>query len=225
MIKIQMPMSKEYSHQQTARPAARLRFWPFALVALGAVALCGCGSNPAWKSQSFAFALLDYSPPAVSKTNVVALRRVTISPLFQSHSFIYRTGENSYEQDPYSGFFTPPERAIEQPIRAWLRDGGALGYIVDPGSGLSPSLMTDISVNELYGDFRKKGHPAGVLQIHFILYETSKGGPGRVLLDKVCTRQTAMTKATPAALMVAWDADLREIMTEINSELKQLPLN
>jgi hypothetical protein len=34
-----------------------------------------------------------------------------------------------------------------------------------------------------------------------------------------------MPKAAPAALMAAWDADLREIMADINSELKRLPLH
>jgi ABC-type uncharacterized transport system auxiliary subunit len=218
-------MSKEYSNQQMTKPAARARFWPFAILALGAAALCGCSSEAAWKSQNFAFALPGTPPTAGSKTNVVALRRVTISPLFQSHSFIYRMGENTYEHDPYAGFFIPPERAIEQPIRAWLQDGGDFGSVVEPGSALSPAFTAEVSVNELYGDFRKTGHPAGVLEIHFILYEISKGGPGRVLLDKVCANSTPMTKATPVALAAAWDADLRKIMAEINSDMKKLQLN
>jgi hypothetical protein len=63
------------------------------------------------------------------------------------------------------------------------------------------------------------------MEIHFILYEVGQDGPGPVLLDKICARRTAMPKAAPAALMAAWDADLREIMADINSELKRLPLH
>ena len=162
---------------------------------------------------------------AASKTNIVALRRVTIAPLFQGRSFTYRMTEDTYEHDPYAGFFVRPERAIEQPIRAWLRIGGAFGSVIEPESGLSPSLVAEVSVDELYGDFRKPAHPAGVLEIHFILYELRQDGPGPVLLDKVFAHQTPMAKATPAALSAAWDADLRAIMADINTELKRLPLN
>ena len=102
---------------------------------------------------------------------------------------------------------------------------GLLGCVVEPGSALNPTLTAEVSVNELYGDFRKTGHPVGVLELHFILYEISKDGPGRVLLDKVCAHQTPMAKATPAALSAAWDSDLREIMADINSDLKRLALN
>src|SRR5271157_755049 len=190
-------MSKEYPNNPMPEPAARIRFCSFVLLALGAVALCGCGSEPAWKSQRFAFTLPADPAAAGSKTNVVALRRVTISPLFQGRSFIYRTAENTYEQDPYAGFFVPPGRALEQPICAWLRAGGAFGCVVEPGSGLNPSLVAEVSVNELYGDFRKTAQPAGALEIHFILYELNRDGTGRILMDKVCAHRTPMARAAP----------------------------
>jgi hypothetical protein len=38
------------------------------------------------------------------------------------------------------------------------------------------------------------------------------------VLDKVCARETPLAQKTPGALMVAWEADLRQIMEEIHSE-------
>jgi len=217
------PMPEQYPN--TRSPAARIRLCSFVLLALAAAALCGCGSEPVWRSQSFAFALPTEPPAAASKTNVLAMRRVTVSPLFQSRSFTYRMAENSYEHDPYAGFFIPPARALEQPIGAWLRDGGAFGSVLEPGSGLTASLVAEVSINELYGDFRRPAQPAGTMEIHFVLYELKPDGTGRVLLDRVCARRTPMAKAAPAPLAAAWDADLRDIMTEINADLKRLPLN
>ena len=96
----------------------------FTSIAILSLVLCGCASGPAWKRQSFAFSL----PADPSTTNAtqkaVGLSRVSISPIFQSRSFTYRTGENSYEQDPYAGFLIPPERALAEPIRAWMRVSG-----------------------------------------------------------------------------------------------------
>jgi len=182
-----------------------------------AAMLCGCASGPRWTQQTFAFALPSDTPDAIANTNLVALRRVSISPLFESRSFTYRTAEDSYEQDPYAGFLIPPEQALAQSIRAWMRASGALGRLVLPGSDLAPSLVAEVSVSELYGDFRKKSQPVGTLELHLICYKVSDGIPGRIVLDKVCAHETRMATRTPAALMAAWDVDLREIMEEINS--------
>jgi cholesterol transport system auxiliary component len=185
---------------------------------LAVVGLCGCASDSVWKRQVFAFSIPADPPTTSAQTNIVALNRVSISPLFQSRSFTYRQSENTYEQDPYAGFLIPPERALAQSIRTWLRGSGLFGRVVDPGSGLTPNLIAEVSVNELYGDLRKGSQPVGTMEIHFICYEVKDELPGRVVLDKVCSHEAPMTRKTPSALMAAWDDDLREIMQEINSE-------
>jgi cholesterol transport system auxiliary component len=183
-----------------------------------AIFWCGCASNPGWKRRAFAFSWPADPPATNPRTNIVALNRVSISPLFQSRSFTYRTADNTYEQDPYAGFLIPPERALAEPIRAWIRGSGVFGRLVEPGSGLTPTLVAEVSVNELYADFRKPSRPVGTMEIHFLFYEVTDGTPGRVVLDKVCAHETPLTRKTPDALMAAWDADLREIIEEINSE-------
>jgi ABC-type uncharacterized transport system auxiliary subunit len=186
-------------------------------ILLAAAILCGCASNPRWKQQEFAFALPPDSPTASAQTNIVALNRLSISPLFQSRSFTYRTAEDTYEHDPYAGFLIPPERALEEPIRAWMRASGLFGRVAEPGSALPATLIAEVSVNELYGDFRQASQPVGTMELHFILYEVRNGAPGRVVLDRVCAHETPLARKAPDALMAAWDADLREIMEEINS--------
>jgi len=185
---------------------------------LAACVLVGCASNPRWKRQVFAFSLPADPPTTNAQTNIVALSRVSISPLFQNRSFTYRTAENTYELDPYAGFLVPPERTLAGPIRAWMRASGVFGRVVEPGSGLTPTLVAEVSVNELYGDFRQASRPVGTMEIHFICYEVKDGDPGRIVLDRVCAHETPLARKTPNALMAAWDADLREIMGEINSE-------
>jgi len=190
----------------------------FAPIIFATAVLCGCTSGPSWQRRAFAFASPTDAPPNNTGTNVLALTRVSISPLFQSRSFTYRTAENVYEQDPYAGFLIPPERALAESIRAWLRAGSAFGRVVEPGSGLVPTLVAEVSINQLYGDVRQTSKPVAMMEIHFICYEVQEGTPGRVVLDKVCARETPLTGRTPAALMAAWDVDLREIMEQINSE-------
>src|SRR5262249_50359172 len=109
-------------------------------------------------------------------------------------------------------------RALAESIRAWMRASGAFGRVLEPGSGLAPTLIAEVSINELYGDFRNTSQPVGRMELHFICYEIEDGAPRRVVLDRVCARETPLAKKTADALMAAWDADLHEIMQEINSE-------
>ena len=99
-------------------------------ILLVAAILSGCASGPGWQRQTFAFTSPADPPSQKARTNIVALSRVSISPLFQNRSFTYRTGEHAYEQDPYAGFLVPPERALAEPIRAFMRAGGAFGRVV-----------------------------------------------------------------------------------------------
>jgi uncharacterized lipoprotein YmbA len=191
----------------------------------GAVALAGCGTNPAWKRQTFAFSAPAAPIVYTSRTNLVALARVTISPLFKSQSFTYRTAEDTYEQDAYAGFVAPPDRELEEAIRAWLRKAGSLGIVVEPDSGLTPSLVVEASIDELDGDFRNAAKPDGAMAIHFTIYKENEDGPGAVLTDRICACQTPLADRSPAALMAAWDADLRQIMEQINSEYAKANIN
>ena len=194
-------------------------------IILTAGVLCGCSPGPGWQRRAFAFTAPADPPAAKNQTNFASLGRVSISPLFQSRSFTYRTGENAYEQDPYAGFLIPPERALAEAIRASLHASGAFGRVVDPGSALAPTLVAEVSVNELYGDFRKPSQPNGTMEIHFVCYEVKEGAPGRIVLDKTCVRGTPLARKTPAALMEAWDIDLRQIMEEINAEYAKASSN
>jgi len=188
-----------------------------AAILLATALLGGCTFGSGWKRQVFAFSLPANRPAAEEPSDTVALNRVTISPLFQSRSFTYRIAEDSYERDPYAGFLIRPEQALAEAIRARMRASGVFGRIVPPGTDLAPNLVAEVSVTELYGDFRKRSQPVGTMQIHFICYKVTDGGPSRTVLDKVCARETPMTARTPEALMAAWDSDLREMMEEINS--------
>jgi len=99
-----------------------------------------------------------------------------------------------------------------------MRSGGVFGRVLEPGSGIMPTLIVEVSINELYGDFRNPAQPVAIMGLRFMCYEMQDGAPRGVIFDKFCSRQTPLARKTPAALMSAWDTDLREIMNEINSE-------
>ncbi len=185
---------------------------------LAAAFFCGCGANPVWKRQTFAFSVPAAPPANGATTNVIALKRVSISPLFQSQSFTYEVGENAYEHDPYAGFLISPERAVAEAMRSWMRNSRAFGNLAEPGSALIPNVLVEATVTELCGDFRQPSHPGGVMEIHFVVYQADGGFAGRVLVNKTYSHESALARKTPTELMVAWETDLREILESLRAD-------
>lgn len=106
-----------------------------------------------------------------------------------------------------------------------MRASGTFGSVLEPGSGITPTLIMEISINELYGDFRKPAEPLGTMGLHVICCEVQDDLPRRVVFDKLCSHETPLARKTPSALMAAWDADLQEIINEIGSNYANTTIN
>jgi uncharacterized lipoprotein YmbA len=187
--------------------------------------LCSCASRAHWKREAFALAAPSRETgSAVAHTNVLSLHRVTVSSLFDDQPLVYRTGENSYERDPYAEFLVPPNRMLEQCLRTYLRNGHVFADVLDPGSSLKPSYSMEVSATELYGDFRQPDKPFAVLQLRFLLYNTDHPNRGRVLWERELSKRLPLAHRTPAALVAGWNAGLQQIMEEVNTELEHLAI-
>ncbi|MDB6068382.1 MAG: uncharacterized protein JWR26_4590 [Pedosphaera sp.] len=187
-----------------------------------AMLLCGCASRAHWKKEAFALDVPSGQAGSVAHTNVLLLHRVTVSPLFDGQPLVYRTGENSYERDPYAEFFVTPNRMLEQCLRKCLRNGHAFADVLDPGSSLKSSCSMEVSTSQLYGDFRQTNQPFAVLQLRFLLYSTEPANLGRVIWQREFSKRLPLTRRTPAALVAGWNAGLQQIMEEANTELRHL---
>src|SRR5690242_2332439 len=80
------------------------------LIVLGMAILSGCLSRPSLSPQFFTFSTpAANSAPPIDAWRVLAMRQLTIAPPFAGQSCVYRTGDLSYEQDPYGQFLVPAE--------------------------------------------------------------------------------------------------------------------
>ncbi len=156
---------------------------------------------------------------SLTSTNVLSLRRVAVSPLFEGQSFVYRTGQDSYERDPYASFFVVPARMFEECLRHELRGGGAFAQVAEPGSALTPSHSAEVNVSDLYGDFRNPAHPAAVLRLRILLFHAASRS-GDLLWEKEFSARIPFATRTPAALVAAWNQGLRQIMSRLDADLK-----
>jgi ABC-type uncharacterized transport system auxiliary subunit len=181
----------------------------------------GCLSRAPMKIETFAF-----SAPTMNETNSVAGRRVLsiralqIDPPFDGRSLVYRTGEFSYQRDPYAQFLSLPADALTAPITEMLRTDGRFSEVVKTGSAVRPNTLAEININELYGDIRKPGSPNAVLAMQVIFMNATNGLPSDVILQKKYSRRIPMISATPAALMEGWNQALDEIFADVASDLR-----
>lgn len=193
----------------------------YALLFLSTFALGGCLSKSPMDVQTFAF-----SAPTSSSTNeaangrVLGLKTLQVAPPFDGRSFVYRTGEFSYERDAYAGFLGLPAEMLVAPVTELLHGDGCFSAVVKMGSAARPNTLIEININELYGDIRKSDSPSAVLTMQVILTDAKNGMPGKVILQKDYSRRIPMKSTAPEALMAAWNQAFVEIFADVASDFR-----
>jgi cholesterol transport system auxiliary component len=182
---------------------------------------CGCLSRPPLNEQTFAF-----STPALLTTNaptghrLLRIKSLQISPPFDGRSFIYRTGEFSYERDPYAEFLGLPAEQLAAPVSEILYGNGCFSDVAEAGSADQPNALVEVTITQLYGDIRKPKAPFAVLAMQVTFLEATNGLPGKVVIQRNFSRRIPMTSTTPAGLMAGWNRALVEILAEAASDFR-----
>ena len=193
------------------------------LIACLCLLTTGCLTRPALTVQTFDFTAPETNTAAASAAQaqgpVLAIRTLKIMPPYDGCSFVYRTGESSYVRDPYAEFISAPAQLLAPQIGQLLVQDGHFSSIVRPTGGVKPDQLAEITVSQLYGDFRDRAHPQAILTLRFTLLSATNGMTGQVLFQKAYTRSLPMDSASPVALIHAWNQALTEITTEISSDL------
>jgi ABC-type uncharacterized transport system auxiliary subunit len=182
-------------------------------------AITGCLSRVAPPTRTYAFSPADAPPRQFVNSQVLAMRALKVASPFDGRAFVYRIGDTSYIRDPYAEFLDPPTNEIASPLRERLRGGGNFLAVEEPGSVVKPNVLSEVSVTELYGDFRKPDRPAAVFTIRFVFIDAPNGIPGTIFLAREYSRNEPLNERTASALMDAWNRELEEILAEVNTEL------
>jgi cholesterol transport system auxiliary component len=198
------------------------RWIPGALLLVAALTLGGCLSKPAMNEQTFAFSVPASSAASgTTGSRVLGIRTLQVGPPFDGRSFVYRTGEFSYERDQYAEFLGLPAEMLTGPVTELLRGNGCFSAVVKMGSAARPDTIIEININELYGDIRKADSPAAVLEMQVILTDAKNGLSGKVLLQKDYSRRIPIKSTAPAALMAGWNEALVEIFADVASDFRR----
>ena len=186
--------------------------------------LSGCLSRPALHTQTFAFDPPEDRPPKAPARSqlIVSIRSLRVAAPFDERSLVYRMGDFSYEADPYAEFLVPPAESLRAPIRSWMRENDFFQTIVEPGSALKPNTMAEITVVELYGDFRHPREPAAVLTLRIVVLDAPDGIAEKLAFEKEYSRRVLLKAKNANALMSGWNDALNQILGQLGTDLRQL---
>jgi len=195
--------------------------WIPAAILLGTGLLTGCLSRPSLVKRTFAFPPLPVtSTTEIARSRVLGIRRLTLAAPFDDQSLVYRTGEFTYERDPYAEFLIPPAETFAVAIRGYVRSSCVFRDVTEPGSASRPDTEVEICIEQLYGDFRNPSDASAVLEMRFIFFDAPTGISGKVLLQKICSRHVHVRTRTATSLMEGWNQALMQILDEVCSDLR-----
>jgi cholesterol transport system auxiliary component len=186
--------------------------------------LCGCLSRPHVSTQTFVFEI-PLAPASRGSSNsqrIISIRSCRVASPFDDRSLVYRTAEFSYESDPYAEFLVSPSESLIFPIRSWMSQTGSFEAVVEPGSALKPNTTVEITVLELYGDFRRSQDPAALLKLRFVLFDAPGGIPANAVLEREYSRRIRLKARNANALMSGWNEALKQILVQFDGDLQAL---
>jgi cholesterol transport system auxiliary component len=161
---------------------------------------------------------------SLSKSNVVLkIQRFCVSPQFEGKEFVYREGNLNYESDFYNEFFISPGLMITEEVGKWLAGSGLFKYVMGSSSPIEPTLKLDGVVSALYGDYSDTEAPKAVLEIQFFLVRNVSFRPV-IVFGKAYHEETLLKGNSPDALATGWNLALEHILTEFETNLKNLDL-
>jgi cholesterol transport system auxiliary component len=186
------------------------------LVAAG----CGVLRREYPERQQF---VLEVTPPQIADppagAPVLGVSRFRTSPLLAGTSFVYRTGDQTFESDFYNVFWTPPAAMVANEAGRWLRASGIFSDVVDPTSLTPRAYALEGAIAELYGDYRTPGQPAAVMSLRFALMDI-QGKEPKVVFHKDYSVSHPIAAGTPSALAAGWNEELGEILAALESDVR-----
>jgi len=152
---------------------------------------------------------------------VLTVCRFRVSPQYEGKGLVYRLEELSYESDFYNEFFVSPASLITEETRKRLAGSGLFKHVVDLASHLDPTYVLEGAVTALYGDYRVNTAPKAVLEMQFFLLNETSTSP-KIIYQSQYYKEEPLKGNTPDALVKSWNKALDQILTEFETDLKEI---
>ena len=159
----------------------------------------------------------DVSPRATDE--VLRVVTLSVSPQYEGKDFVYRKGDVVYESDFYNEFLISPTDIFTEQVRQWVAKSGLFAQVADLSGYNEPTFFLGGTVTALFGDFRDISAPKAIMEIEFLL-SRDVSAKGEAAFQNRYHREIPLDGPSPQALVKGWDEALRQILTDLEKDLR-----
>ncbi|MEX3070877.1 hypothetical protein AB3Y13_03570 [Vibrio alginolyticus] len=193
----------------------------YLLVILNLFLLFGCGmSQPVERPKNYAIVADNPAKAYSKKYETLLIDSVRVESPFNDTQMVFRLSDVSFESDYYNRYITEPSAIIENQISTSLTRSGVVGNTLPYNAGVTTNLVLKTVVTKLFGDFRKEEPPSAIIEIQFILVDSSSIRP-TIIFDKKILRKVKVPERSASALAQGLGIALTETFAELAEEISR----
>jgi len=161
--------------------------------------------------------------PAVSAVTV-QLKPFSAASELKGRFFVYRTGDNHYEEDFYNQTLVLPADMLTENVSAWLSDSPLIRYVLDEAVGEDSVFTIEGKLLELYGDYRDEKLPKAQLALKLTVREVS-GKETNTRFQKIYSQAVSMDRISASSLVEGWNKALEQVLRDFESDFGSILAN
>jgi cholesterol transport system auxiliary component len=160
------------------------------------------------------------TPSVTSRPETLRVGFVRVAAPYAGSALVYRLDDVRYASDPYHVFAADPGAMLGGRMAEWLERTGPFRNVVAPGSAPPAQYVLEVTVGDLYGDFRLGRAPAAVVSVQFVLIDQTNARP-KVAFERTIAATAPLSNASPDALVRGYGVALAEILSQVAKELRE----
>jgi cholesterol transport system auxiliary component len=158
------------------------------------------------------------APPAARRPETLRVGFVRVAAPYSGSALVYRLDDVRYATDPYHAFVADPGAMLDSRIAGWLERTGPFSHVIGPGSAQSAPYVLEMTVADLYGDFRRGQPPAAVMSVQFVLIDQAATRP-KVTYERTIATRVALGNESPDALVRGYGTAFADILAQLAADL------
>jgi cholesterol transport system auxiliary component len=140
----------------------------------------------------------------------VLVRDVTAASNAEARGLVTRLPDGRQQTDFWNEFALPPARLVDDQLRRWLEESGAV------------SAALEVTLLALYADLADRARPAVVVSLSFLLLNTQRTPPG-LITQAMLSERVPIQATDPAAIVAGMNAALATMFAEIERRMRAIP--
>jgi cholesterol transport system auxiliary component len=157
-------------------------------------------------------------PSGARRPEALRVGSVRVAATYAGSALVYRLDDVRYVADPYNAFVADPGAMLGSRMADWLGRTGPFGTVVPPGSTQAAPYVLEVTIGDLYGDFRGGPAPAAVVSMQFILIDQASPRQ-KVVYERTIGSRVQLPKASPDALVRGYGAAIAQILSQLAADL------